>query len=228
MIPRKNVFCGSQAIPSRSLSSNLVISRKLRNMTGIESCSTDNKSANSRTSHSYPLIRKDVPITKFKNPGTFEREEAFFDERTFAASGRRHCIHNYIRIQRNKMQIAAYSEPKVEENGSNLNHKSAPSKRTKNSENTAFKSNIKVPKSNRKFKMHGSVLRGITTRAHRTHDSLGLMIAIIAKFKENNLVIFDDIKCEVRGEEKYNCFPSYFYKYFLIMIRKYLICISPS
>lgn len=163
---------------------------------------TKRKNKKERRPNEFILHEKVVPIRTFRKPGTLQRQHAFFDNRTFDASIRRHCIHSMIRTQQLKLLRSLDTIRKML--NSRTGRKIDPEKNDRcliNPESSLAAENVSVKpeKLSASYKsiMHGSIARGNTTRSQRRHDSLGLMIALVAKFKAGNLIIFDSIQCEV-------------------------------
>jgi large subunit ribosomal protein L4 len=47
-------------------------------------------------------------------------------------------------------------------------------------------------------KAHGPVLRDFSFSLNRKMRAMGMMIALAAKHREGNLIVFDKLECEVR------------------------------
>lgn len=191
--------------PLQGSCNNLLVARSLTSTTGSGRNRPQSRDTMSRIPQNYEYTQSTeyVPVTIFKAPGMYAREDAHFDQRMFNASGRRHCIHNYIRIQRRKMRLAVNTARTAERTEKNTSEHQKEATESDSQLANISRNNAHIPaksssKSSRLLRLHGSVQRGVSTRANRTHDSLGIMIAMIAKFKQNNLIIFDSIQCEVR------------------------------
>jgi len=112
------------------------------------------------------------------------------DKRIFGVAIRKDIVHEVIRYHRHKLRKPKRTKRVGEIHGSTK--KPRPQKGTGSSQvghkrNSAWRGGMKA---------HGPVLRDYSIRLNRKTKALGMMIALAAKFREGNMVVFDKISCD--------------------------------
>ena len=136
---------------------------------------------------------KSTAVTVFSNPGHFTEESAALEETIFGVAIRKDIVHEVIRYQRHKARQPKKTKRMSEISGSNK--KPRPQKGTGSAQaghkrNSVWRGGQKA---------HGPVLRDYSISLNRKFRAMGMMIALTAKFREGNLVVFDKLSTEVRS-----------------------------
>ena len=149
---------------------------------------------------------KSTTVSIFGKPGQFTEEPASLEETIFGVAIRKDIVHEVIRYQRHKLRQPKKTKRMSEIRGSNK--KPRPQKGTGSAQaghkrNSVWRGGQKA---------HGPVLRDYSISLNRKFRAMGMMIALTAKFREGNLVIFDKFSTEVSREMcsrsfKFHCIP---------------------
>ena len=139
-------------------------------------------------------IPTSTPVTLFHNPGHFAENEAPLQKMIFGVAIRKDIVHEVIRYQRAKKRQPKKTKRMSEIRGSNK--KPRPQKGTGSAQvghkrNSVWRGGQKA---------HGPVLRDYSFSLNRKFRAMGLMIALTAKFREGNMIVFDKISTEVSHE----------------------------
>lgn len=131
-----------------------------------------------------------IKVRVFNNPGHFVREDAPINRKIFAVAIRKDIVHEVIRYQRAKKRQPKKLKRMGEISGSKKKphpQKGTGRARAGNKRNSVWRGGQKA---------HGPVLRDYSIGCNRKFRAMGMMIVLAAKFREGNLLVFDDIKCE--------------------------------
>ena len=136
---------------------------------------------------------KSIAVTVFSNPGNFTEESAALAETIFGVAIRKDIVHEVIRYQRHKARQPKKTKRMSEISGSNK--KPRPQKGTGSAQaghkrNSVWRGGQKA---------HGPVIRDYSISLNRKFRAMGMMIALTAKFREGNLIVFDKLSMEVRS-----------------------------
>ena len=134
---------------------------------------------------------KSTTVAMFKNPGNFIEETAPLEETIFGVAIRKDIVHEMIRYQRHKVRQPKKTKRMSEIRGSNK--KPRPQKGTGQAQaghkrNSVWRGGQKA---------HGPVLRDYSISLNRKFRAMALMITLTAKFREGNLIVFDNIAMDV-------------------------------
>ena len=113
------------------------------------------------------------------------------DPRIFGVAIRRDIIHENIRYHRNKIRMPYKTKRPSELRGSGKKphaQKGIGRSQAGNKRNSSWIGG---------FKAHGPVLRDFSTGLNRKVRAMGMMIALAAKQREGNLLVFDAFSCAV-------------------------------
>jgi hypothetical protein len=144
----------------------------------------------------FPLKGKDVPKTiqvlKFNSPGDNSHPEVPIDPKIFGVAIRKDIVAQVIRYQRAKIRQPQKTKRVGEVSGSGrklYQQKGTGRARAHYSRASTRRGGGKA---------HGPVLRDFSFSLNRKLRAMAMMIAIAAKHREGNLVVFDNFNCEVR------------------------------
>jgi hypothetical protein len=134
---------------------------------------------------------KSINVFKFQNPGEKLEAEVELNPQIFNVALRKDIVLEAIRHQRAALRQPHKTKRIGELRGSNK--KPRPQKGTGGAQvghrrNSAWKGGQKA---------HGPVLRDFSIGLNRKVRAKALMIALAAKLREGNLIVFDELKCEV-------------------------------
>jgi 50S ribosomal protein L4 len=140
----------------------------------------------------FPLLNppEKISVYSFKRPGEVVKE-ASLSKVIFGVAIRKDIVHEVVRYQRAKIRQPHKTKRIGEISGSNK--KPRPQKgqgysQVGNKRNSAWRGGMKA---------HGPVLRDFSISLNRKYRAQGLMIALAAKQREGNLIVFDEMTCEV-------------------------------
>lgn len=137
-------------------------------------------------------IPKSTTVAIFSNPGQNAAETAPLVKMVFGVAIRKDIVHEVIRYQRRKIRQPKKTKRMSEIRGSNK--KPRPQKGTGSAQvghkrNSVWRGGQKA---------HGPVIRDYSISLNRKFRAMGLMIALTAKFREGNMIVFDNTLFEVR------------------------------
>lgn len=131
-----------------------------------------------------------IPVLSFQGLDVSEKT-APLDSRVFGVAIRQDIIHQIVRYQRAKIRQPQCSKGISEQRGST---------RKLYQQKGSGKSRVgmaRVPGRRGGPKAHGPVLRDFSFSLNRKMRAMGMMIALAAKHREGNLIVFDKLECEV-------------------------------
>mmetsp|Transcript_28365 Transcript_28365/g.39032 ORF Transcript_28365/g.39032 Transcript_28365/m.39032 type:complete len:338 (+) Transcript_28365:3-1016(+) len=133
-------------------------------------------------------VPENIRVLSFNGKGV--GSVAPMERRIFEVAIRKDIVHDVIRYIRHKKRQPKKTKRMSEIAGSNK--KPRPQKGTGSSQvghrrNSAWRKGQKA---------HGPVLRDYSISINRKVRALGMMMALAAKFREGNLYVFDELKCE--------------------------------
>lgn len=145
-----------------------------------------------------------VQVFSFQNPGR-SITDASIDSRVFGVALRKDLVHETIRYQRHKKRQPKKTKTMSEISGSNKKprpQKGSGSSQVGHKRNSAWRGGAKA---------HGPVIRDYSIGLNRRVRAMAMMITLAAKLREGNLIVFDELKCEVR------CFNLWMSSYILLL-----------
>ena len=143
--------------------------------------------------HLFPPLNvpETLRVRVFEKPGAFVAESEFVavNRLVLGAAIRRDIVHEVIRYQRHKLRQPKKTKRIGEIAGSTK--KPRPQKGTGaaqvgNRRNSVWRGGQKA---------HGPVIRDYSISMNRKMRAMGMMIALSAKFREGNLLVFDSLTC---------------------------------
>jgi Ribosomal protein L4/L1 family len=137
-------------------------------------------------------IPKSTVVSMFNSPGQNAEEPAPLEKMIFGVAIRKDIVHEVIRYQRRKIRQPKKTKRMSEISGSNKKprpQKGGGSAQVGHKRNSVWRGGQKA---------HGPVLRDYSISLNRKFRAMGLMIALTAKFREGNMIVFDNISIEVR------------------------------
>lgn len=136
-------------------------------------------------------IPTSTAVTMFHNPGHFTETEAPLQKMIFGVAIRKDIVHEVIRYQRAKVRQPKKTKRMSEIRGSNKKprpQKGGGQAQVGHKRNSVWRGGQKA---------HGPVLRDYSFSLNRKFRAMGLMIALTAKFREGNMIVFDKIHTDV-------------------------------
>lgn len=135
-------------------------------------------------------IPREQPALAFKSPGVKSDIKAQFNPDIFKVAIRKDIVHEVIRYQRHKIRQPKKTKRMGELRGSKK--KPRPQKgqgysQVGNRRNSAWRGGQKA---------HGPRLRDYSIGCNRKFRAMGMMIALAAKYREGNLLVFDTLNVE--------------------------------
>lgn len=132
-----------------------------------------------------------IPVHSFKDIDGVSVDSAPLDKRVFGVAIRQDIIHQIVRYQRAKIRQPQCSKGISEQRGSTRKIYA------QKGSGRARAGMARVPGRRGGPKAHGPVLRDFSFSLNRKMRALGMMIALAAKHREGNLIVFDKLECEV-------------------------------
>jgi hypothetical protein len=136
-------------------------------------------------------IPKSIKVAIFNNPGSFSENTEPMDSRIFGVALRKDIVHEVVRYQRHKARQPKRTKRVGEIAGSTKKpypQKGQGKSQVGNRRNSSWRGGMKA---------HGPVLRDYSISLNRKYRAMGMMIVLAAKFREGNLLVFDNISCKV-------------------------------
>lgn len=136
-------------------------------------------------------IPKSTVVSMFNSPGQNAAEPAPLEKMIFGVAIRKDIVHEVIRYQRRKVRQPKKTKRMSEISGSNKKprpQKGGGTAQVGHKRNSVWRGGQKA---------HGPVLRDYSISLNRKFRAMGLMIALTAKFREGNMIVFDNISIEV-------------------------------
>ena len=135
-------------------------------------------------------VPKSIVVNSFNNPDIGSFGQMALDDLIFGVAMRKDIVHHVIRYLRAKRRQPQKTKRIWEISGSNK--KPRPQKGSGRSQvghirNSAWRGGQKA---------HGPVLRDFSFSLNKKYRALGMMIALAAKLREGNLVVFDTLACD--------------------------------
>lgn len=135
-------------------------------------------------------IPSQIAVSSFSSTPTTLDVVAPLDKRIFGVAIRKDIVHEVIRYHRHMLRKPKRTKRIGEIHGSTK--KPRPQKGTGSSQvghkrNSAWRGGMKA---------HGPVLRDYSIGLNKKTRALGMMIALAAKFREGNMIVFDKIACD--------------------------------
>ena len=139
-----------------------------------------------------------IPVQTFQDAQAETTETAPLDKRVFGVAIRQDIIHQIVRYQRAKIR-----QPQCTKGISELRGSTRKLYAQKGG-GRARVGMARVPGRRGGAKAHGPVLRDFSFSLNRKMRAMGMMIALAAKFREGNLIVFDNLECEVSFFDQFN------------------------
>jgi 50S ribosomal protein L4 len=136
-------------------------------------------------------IPPSIAVTVFSAPGKNSESPAKLDGTIFSVALRKDIVHEVIRYQRHKARQPKKTKRMSEISGSNKKpwpQKGQGRSQVGHKRNSVWRGGQKA---------HGPVIRDYSISLNRKYRAMGMMIALAAKQREGNLIVFDKIACEV-------------------------------
>ena len=133
-----------------------------------------------------------ISVKNFTNPDSDTGEQFSLDPRVFGVAIRQDIIHQIVRYQR-----AAKRQPQCSKRIGDIRGSTRKLYQQKGTGRHRV-GQARVPGRKGGAKAHGPVLRDFSFSLNRKMRAMGMMIAIAAKYREGNLVVYDSIRAEVR------------------------------
>ncbi len=135
-------------------------------------------------------IPREQPALAFKSPGVKSDIKAQYNPNIFKVAIRKDIVHEVIRYQRAKIRQPKKTKRMGEIRGSKK--KPRPQKgqgysQVGNRRNSAWRGGQKA---------HGPRLRDYSIDCNRKFKAMGMMVALAAKYREGNLLVFDNLNVE--------------------------------
>lgn len=135
-------------------------------------------------------IPREQPALTFKSPGVKSAVNAKYNPDIFKVAIRKDIVHEVIRYQRAKIRQPKKTKRMGELRGSKK--KPRPQKgqgysQVGNRRNSAWRGGQKA---------HGPRLRDYSIGCNKKFRAIGMMIALAAKYREGNLIVFDNLNVE--------------------------------
>lgn len=182
------------SICSRSLSSNVVSNYLPKNvqLADISILQPEEKLKISEEEYYFPICNiPETTVRQFSNPGeTSLNSVVNLNPKIFGVAIRKDIVLEVVRYQRNKARQPNKTKRIGEISGSTK--KPHPQKGT----GRAQAGNRRASHWKGGQKAHGPVLRDYSISLNRKYRALGMMIALAAKLREGNLIIFDKLELE--------------------------------
>ena len=165
----------------------------------------------------FPTLQNPIKIgiKCFLKPEQELSQSANLDSKIFSVAIRKDIVNNVVRYQRNKIRQPHKTKRIGEISGSTKKQrpqKGGGTSRAGNRRSSIWKGGQKA---------HGPVLRDFSIKLTRKYRALGMMIALAAKHREGNLMVFDNFQVKVQDTKpsllhsKYS-HPFHFYLLFLL------------
>jgi large subunit ribosomal protein L4 len=148
-----------------------------------------------------------IPVHSFQD-STEPVDSAPLDKRVFGVAIRQDIIHQIVRYQRAKIRQPQCTKGISEQRGSTRKLYA------QKGSGRARVGMARVPGRRGGPKAHGPVLRDFSFSLNRKMRAMGMMIALAAKHREGNLIVFDKLECEVRR----SCFISLSRDTFMLIV----------
>ena len=132
-----------------------------------------------------------IPVHSFQNLEAEPVDTAPLDKRVFGVAIRQDIIHQIVRYQRAKIRQPQCTKGISEQRGSTRKLYA------QKGSGRARVGMARVPGRRGGPKAHGPVLRDFSFSLNRKMRAMGMMIALAAKHREGNLIVFDKLECEV-------------------------------
>ena len=132
-----------------------------------------------------------MPVKNFRDPSNETDKQFSLDPRVFGVAIRQDIIHQIIRQQR-----AAKRQPQCSKRIGDIRGSTRKLYQQKGTGRHRV-GQARVPGRKGGAKAHGPVLRDFSFSLNRKMRAMGMMIALAAKHREGNLVVYDSIRCEV-------------------------------
>lgn len=136
-------------------------------------------------------IPKSIKVAIFNNPGSYSENTEPIDPRIFGVALRKDIVHEVVRYQRHKArqpkrtkrvgEIAGSTKKPYPQKGQGISQ-------VGNRRNSSWRGGMKA---------HGPVIRDYAISLNRKYRAMGMMIVLAAKFREGNLLVFDNISTKV-------------------------------
>lgn len=130
-----------------------------------------------------------IPVHSFQD-STEPVDSAPLDKRVFGVAIRQDIIHQIVRYQRAKIRQPQCTKGISEQRGSTRKLYA------QKGSGRARVGMARVPGRRGGPKAHGPVLRDFSFSLNRKMRAMGMMIALAAKHREGNLIVFDKLECE--------------------------------
>ena len=135
-------------------------------------------------------IASTIDVAIFNQPGTLKPEKAPIDVKIFGVAIRKDIVHEVVRYQRHKARQPKKTKRMSEISGSNKKprpQKGGGAAQVGHKRNSVWRGGQKA---------HGPVLRDYSIGLNRKYRAFGMMVALAAKFREGNLIVFDQMVCD--------------------------------
>jgi 50S ribosomal protein L4 len=133
-----------------------------------------------------------IQVHSFQNLDGVSVDSAPLDKRVFGVAIRQDIIHQIVRYQRAKIRQPQCTKGISEQRGSTRKLYA------QKGSGRARVGMARVPGRRGGPKAHGPVLRDFSFSLNRKMRAMGMMIALAAKHREGNLIVFDKLECDVR------------------------------
>ena len=135
-------------------------------------------------------VPSSVAVTVFKQPGSLAADPVPLDSKIFGVAIRKDIVHEVVRYQRHKARQPKKTKRMSEISGSNKKprpQKGGGQSQAGHKRNSVWRGGPKA---------HGPVIRDYSIGLNRKYRAYGMMVALAAKLREGNLVVFDKIACD--------------------------------